>query len=136
MLSKLNLARGPPTPITTMLNYVLIGFPPDRPLHMIWAIQWDKLQWVAGGLSVGNGFGMKEILSNFVRHLSRTVPGVRCGSGDAVTIGSFRYCLGGSRIRATTPTDFLTARRLIIPNQWLMTERLINWSLSMTPSPG
>ncbi|MGL4250327.1 MAG: mechanosensitive channel MscK [Aeromonas sp.] len=129
VLSKLNLAQGTAYAITTMLNYVLIGFGSLTALSMM-GVQWDKLQWVAGGLSVGIGFGMKEILSNFVSGIiilfERPVR-----IGDTVTIGSFSGTVSKIRIRATTLTDF-DRKEVIIPNQQLMTERLINWSLSDT----
>ncbi len=129
VLSKLNLAQGTAYAITTMLNYLLIGFGSLTALSMM-GVQWDKLQWVAGGLSVGIGFGMKEILSNFVSGIiilfERPVR-----IGDTVTIGSFSGTVSRIRIRATTLTDF-DRKEVIIPNQQLMTERLINWSLSDT----
>ena len=129
VLSKLRLAQGTAYAFTTMLNYVLIGFGSLTALSMM-GVQWDKLQWVAGGLSVGIGFGMKEILSNFVSGIiilfERPVR-----IGDTVTIGSFSGTVSKIRIRATTLTDF-DRKEVIIPNQQLMTERLINWSLSDT----
>lgn len=129
VLSKLNLGQGTAYAITTMLNYLLIGFGSLTALSMM-GVQWDKLQWVAGGLSVGIGFGMKEILSNFVSGIiilfERPVR-----IGDTVTIGSFSGTVSKIRIRATTITDF-DRKEVIIPNQQLMTERLINWSLSDT----
>ncbi|MBL0563655.1 mechanosensitive channel MscK [Aeromonas hydrophila] len=129
VLSKLNLAQGAAYAITTMLNYVLIGFGSLTALSMM-GVQWDKLQWVAGGLSVGIGFGMKEILSNFVSGIiilfERPVR-----IGDTVTIGTFSGTVSRIRIRATTLTDF-DRKEVIIPNQQLVTERLINWSLSDT----
>ncbi|TFF78093.1 mechanosensitive channel MscK [Aeromonas taiwanensis] len=129
VLSRLNLAQGTAYAITTMLNYVLIGVGSLVALSMM-GVQWDKLQWVAGGLSVGIGFGMKEILSNFVSGIiilfERPVR-----IGDTVTIGTFSGTVSKIRIRATTLTDF-DRKEVIIPNQQLMTERLINWSLSDT----
>ncbi|KTA91943.1 hypothetical protein VO71_16585 [Aeromonas salmonicida subsp. smithia] len=129
VLSKLNLAQGTAYAITTILNYVLIGFGSLTALSMM-GVQWDKLQWVAGGLSVGIGFGMKEILSNFVSGII-----ILCERpvriGDTVTIGPFSGTVSRIRIRATTLTDF-DRKEVIIPNQQLMTERLINWSLSDT----
>ncbi|ELI6419118.1 TPA: mechanosensitive ion channel domain-containing protein [Aeromonas salmonicida subsp. salmonicida] len=111
------------------LSDVLIGFGSLTALSMM-GVQWDKLQWVAGGLSVGIGFGMKEILSNFVSGIiilfERPVR-----IGDTVTIGPFSGTVSRIRIRATTLTDF-DRKEVIIPNQQLMTERLINWSLSDT----
>ncbi len=129
VLSRLNLAQGTAYAITTMLNYLLIGFGSLTALSMM-GVQWEKLQWVAGGLSVGIGFGMKEILSNFVSGIiilfERPVR-----IGDTVTIGSFSGTVSRIRIRATTLTDF-DRKEVIIPNQQLMTERLTNWSLTDT----
>ncbi len=129
VLSKLNLAQGTAYAITTMLNYLLIGFGSLTALSMM-GVQWDKLQWVAGGLSVGIGFGMKEILSNFVSGIiilfERPVR-----IGDTVTIGTISGTVNKIRIRSTTLTDF-DRKEVIIPNQQLMIERLINWSLSDT----
>ncbi len=51
--------------------------------------------------------------------------------GDTVTIGTFSGTVSKIRIRATTITDF-DRKEVIIPNKVLMTERLINWSLSDT----
>ncbi|HHQ4530797.1 TPA: mechanosensitive ion channel domain-containing protein, partial [Aeromonas hydrophila] len=50
---------------------------------------------------------------------------------DTVTIGTFSGTVSKIRIRATTITDF-DRKEVIIPNKVLMTERLINWSLSDT----
>ncbi|MGL5039509.1 MAG: mechanosensitive channel MscK [Aeromonas sp.] len=129
VLSRLRLAQGTSYAFTTILNYLLIGFGTLTALSIM-GVQWDKLQWVAGGLSVGIGFGMKEILSNFVSGIiilfERPVR-----IGDTVTIGSFSGTVTKIRIRATTLTDF-DRKEVIIPNQQLMTERLINWSLTDT----
>ena len=49
--------------------------------------------------------------------------------GDTVTIGTISGTVNKIRIRSTTLTDF-DRKEVIIPNQQLMIERLINWSLS------
>ncbi len=62
---KLNLAQGTAYAITTMLNYVLIGVGTLTALSLM-GMQWDKLQWLAAGLTVGIGFGLQEVVGNFV----------------------------------------------------------------------
>jgi len=83
-------------------------------------------------LSVGLGFGLQEIVANFI-----------CGLiilferpfrvGDVVTIGDQTGTVTRIQIRATTVTDF-DRRELIVPNKEFITGKLINWSLQ-TLSP-
>lgn len=129
VLSKLRLAQGTAYAFTTMLNYVLIGVGTLTALSLM-GMQWDKLQWLAAGLMVGIGFGLQEIVGNFVSGIiilfERPVR-----IGDTVTIGTFSGAVTKIRIRATTITDF-DRKEVIIPNKALMTERLTNWSLTDT----
>ncbi len=129
VLSKLRLAQGTAYAFTTMLNYLLIGVGSLTALAML-GVQWEKLQWLAAGLSVGIGFGMQQIVSNFISGIiilfERPVR-----IGDTVTIGTISGTVNKIRIRSTTLTDF-DRKEVIIPNQQLMIERLINWSLSDT----
>lgn len=129
VLSKLSLAQGTAYAITTMLNYLLIGIGTLTALSML-GMQWEKLQWMAAGLTVGIGFGLGEIIGNFISGIiilfERPVR-----IGDTVTIGTFSGTVSKIRIRSTTITDF-DRKEVIIPNKVLMTERLINWSLSDT----
>jgi len=129
ILSKLKLERGTAYTITTMLNYVLLGVGVMVALSLL-GMQWDKLQWLAAALTVGIGFGLQEIVGNFVSGIiilfERPVR-----IGDTVTIGSFTGTVSKIRIRATTMLDF-DRKEVIIPNKELVTERLINWSLSDT----
>ncbi|MFT6985325.1 MAG: potassium efflux system protein [Psychromonas sp.] len=129
ILSKLSLERGTAYTITTMLNYVLLGVGVMVALSLL-GLQWDKLQWLAAALTVGIGFGLQEIVGNFVSGIiilfERPVR-----IGDTLTIGSFTGTVSKIRIRATTMLDF-DRKEVIIPNKELVTERLINWSLSDT----
>ena len=90
-------------------------------------IKWANLQWLVAALSVGLGFGLQEIVANFV-----------CGLivlferpfriGDTVTIGDISGTVTRIRIRATTVADF-DRKELIVPNKEFIVGRLINWSL-------
>jgi len=87
-----------------------------------------QLKWLVSALSVGLGFGLQEIVANFV-----------CGLivlferpfriGDTVTIGGISGTVTRIRIRATTVADF-DRKELIVPNKEFIVGRLINWSLS------
>jgi potassium efflux system protein len=91
-------------------------------------LQWAKLQWLIAALGVGLGFGLQEIVANFI-----------CGLivlferpfrvGDTVTVGETSGTVSRIRIRATTITDW-DRRELIVPNKEFITGKLINWSLS------
>jgi potassium efflux system protein len=86
------------------------------------------LQWLIAALGVGLGFGLQEIVANFV-----------CGLivlferpfivGDTVTIGDINGTVSRIRIRATTVIDW-DRKELIVPNKEFVVGRLINWSLS------
>ncbi|MGL5291913.1 MAG: mechanosensitive channel MscK, partial [Vibrionaceae bacterium] len=129
VLSKMGLAKGSGYTITTMINYILMGVSTLTALSLI-GMPWEKLQWLAAGLTVGIGFGLQEVVGNFVSGIIILFEKpIRIG--DTVTIGTFSGNVSKIRIRATTITDF-DRKEVIIPNKLVMTERLINWSLTDT----
>ncbi len=90
-------------------------------------VNWSELQWVVAALGVGLGFGLQEIVANFVSGLiilfERPIR-----VGDVVTIGELRGTVNNIRIRATTITDF-DGRQVILPNKTIITENVTNWTL-------
>jgi potassium efflux system protein len=90
-------------------------------------IDWSKLQWIVAALGVGLGFGLQEIVANFVSGLiilfERPVR-----VGDTVTIGNLSGTVSNIKIRATTITDFEN-REVILPNKSIITENVTNWTL-------
>ena len=91
-------------------------------------LRWSSIQWLVAALGVGLGFGLQEVVANFI-----------CGLiilferpfrvGDVVTIGDQTGAVTRIQIRATTITDW-DRRELIVPNKEFITGKLINWSLS------
>ncbi|QCT20175.1 mechanosensitive channel MscK [Jejubacter calystegiae] len=129
ILSRLKMRQGSSYAITTILNYVIIATGAIAVLGSL-GISWDKLQWMAAGLSVGLGFGLQEVFGNFIAGLMILFERpVRIG--DTITIGTYSGTVSKIRIRATTLTDF-DHKEIIVPNKAFVTERLINWSLSDT----
>ncbi|MFO8008825.1 MAG: mechanosensitive ion channel [Candidatus Brocadiia bacterium] len=91
-------------------------------------ITWEKVQWLAAAITVGLGFGLQEIFSNFVSGLiilfERPMR-----VGDTVTVGDVTGTVTKIRIRATTILDW-DRKELVVPNREFITGRLINWTLS------
>ena len=91
-------------------------------------IRWSSLQWLVAALGVGLGFGLQEIVANFVSGLIVLFERPY-RVGDFVTVGEVSGTVTRIRIRATTVRD-LDRRELIVPNKNFITGELINWSLS------
>lgn len=129
ILSRLHLAQGSAYATTTLLSYVIYGFGFVTALSIL-GVSWDKLQWLVAALSVGIGFGMQEIIANFISGLiilfERPVR-----IGDTVTVGGVSGSVNRIRIRATHIID-ADRKVVVVPNKTFITSQLINWTLSDT----
>ena len=91
-------------------------------------IGWSDVQWLVAALSVGIGFGLQEIVANFVSGLIvLTERPIRIG--DVVTVGSISGTVARIHARATVVVDF-DGKEVIIPNKAFITEQVVNWTLS------
>jgi potassium efflux system protein len=127
VLQHLDLAPGSHYTINTLVRYVVVTIGIFSVLSIIgW--NWSRIQWLVAALSVGLGFGLQEIVANFVSGLiilfERPVR-----VGDTVTVGSLTGRVSRVRIRATTITDF-DRKEIIVPNKSFITEQVVNWTLS------
>jgi potassium efflux system protein len=91
-------------------------------------VSWSSLKWLVAALSVGIGFGLQEIVANFISGLiilfERPIR-----VGDLVTVGDVDGSVTKIRIRATTITNW-DRKEYIVPNKEFITGRLMNWTLS------
>jgi len=127
LLRRLPMDRGSRNAITTIFSYAITALGIIVAFTAI-GIKWSSLQWLVAALGVGIGFGLQEIVANFI-----------CGLivlferpyrvGDTVTIGDVTGTVTRIRIRATTVMDW-DRKELIVPNKEFITGRLVNWSLS------
>jgi potassium efflux system protein len=89
---------------------------------------WSEIQWLVAALGVGIGFGLQEIVANFISGLiilfERPIR-----VGDVVTVGNVDGVVTKIRIRATTIRDW-DRKELLVPNKEFITQQLLNWSLS------
>ncbi len=127
LLQSASVSSGSRYTITTLVNYIIIGFGFFTIFKMLGA-EWDKLQWLFAALSVGIGFGLQEIVANFISGIiilfERPIR-----VGDYVSVGDNEGVVSKIQIRATT---ILTRDRkeLLVPNKEFITGQLLNWSLS------
>ena len=88
----------------------------------------SQLGWLVAALGVGLGFGLQEIVSNFVCGLILLLERpVRVG--DTVTIDGVSGTITRINIRSTTVTDWNKLEN-VIPNKNFITQKFTNWSLS------
>jgi potassium efflux system protein len=123
----MNLAPGSGYAITTLITYIIVIIGVVLTLGALGA-QWSKLQWLVAALGVGLGFGLQEIVANFVSGIiilfERPIR-----VGDTVTVGGKTGTVARIRIRATTLIDW-DRKEQIIPNKTFVTQDLTNWTLS------
>ncbi|WP_051023743.1 mechanosensitive ion channel domain-containing protein [Thiorhodovibrio frisius] len=93
-------------------------------------LSWSQVQWLVAALSVGIGFGLQEIVANFISGLiilfERPIR-----VGDVVSIGDTTGMVTRIQIRATTIRNW-DKQELLVPNKEFITGRLLNWSLTDT----
>jgi potassium efflux system protein len=93
-------------------------------------LRWGELQWMLAALTVGLGFGLQEVVANFVSGVIILFERP-ARVGDTITIGEYSGTVARIRTRATTIIDG-DNREVVVPNKMFITERLINWTLSDT----
>ncbi|WP_286237433.1 mechanosensitive ion channel domain-containing protein [Neptuniibacter halophilus] len=127
VLRNLELAPGTGYAISSLIKYVLI-LVGVLGAFSSFGLEWGKLQWLVAALGVGLGFGLQEIVANFVSGLIILFEKpVRIG--DTVTIDGLTGTVTRIQIRATTIIDW-DRKEVIIPNKTFITQQLINWSLT------
>lgn len=127
LLQRLPLDAGARYAFTSLTQYSIAGVG----LFMAFStmgLQWDKLQWLIAALGVGLGFGLQEIVANFVSGIILLFERpIRVG--DVVTVDKTTGVVTRIQIRATTITNY-DRQELVVPNKEFITGRLINWTLS------
>jgi potassium efflux system protein len=127
--SRTDVSAGTRYTVSTLLNYIILGVGILVALSRL-GLDWSKLQWLVAALGVGIGFGLQEIVANFICGLiilfERPL-----SVGDLITVGDQDGVVTRIRIRATTIRDW-DNKELVIPNKEIITGRLLNWSLTDT----
>lgn len=88
----------------------------------------SQLALILGALSVGIGLGLQDVVKNFVSGLILMVERP-VQPGDIVEVSNTTGRVRDIGMRATTLTTFEGAD-VIVPNGMLLSEKMINWTLS------
>ncbi|MEM1441118.1 MAG: mechanosensitive ion channel domain-containing protein [Verrucomicrobiota bacterium] len=127
ILRRLDIDPGTRTAITTLAKYAIVAIGAVILFNEI-GIDWSKFGWIAAALGVGIGFGLQEVVANFI-----------CGIillferpirvGDVVTVDGIDGVVSKIQIRATTITNW-DRKEFIVPNKNFITGTVLNWTLS------
>ena len=91
-------------------------------------VDWSQFGWIAAALSVGLGFGLQEVVANFVCGIILLFERpVRVG--DIVTVDGIDGVVSRIQIRATTITNW-DRKEFVVPNKQFVTGTVLNWTLS------
>ncbi|HRP98472.1 MAG TPA: mechanosensitive ion channel, partial [Rhodocyclaceae bacterium] len=127
LLQRLPLDAGARYAITALSQYLIAGIGLIVAFKTM-GLHWSGLQWLVAALGVGLGFGLQEIVANFVSGIILLFERpIRVG--DTVTIDGTTGVVTKIRIRATTITNY-DKQELVVPNKEFITGRLINWTLT------
>ncbi|MGF1580912.1 MAG: mechanosensitive ion channel domain-containing protein [Gemmataceae bacterium] len=126
-LQRLPIDAGSRYAISALLRYALVITGVIVSLNMI-GIRWSQYQWLVAAATVGLGFGLQEIFSNFVSGLIvLTERPIRIG--DIVTVDDVSGVVTKISLRATTIHGW-DRKEYIVPNKYFITGRVLNWTLS------
>jgi len=127
LLKNTEITAGSRYTITTLTGYVITAIGALLVFNQL-GLSWGQVQWLVAALGVGIGFGLQEIVANFISGLiilfERPVR-----VGDIVTIGDTTGTVSKIEIRATTIRNW-DKQELLVPNKEFITGRLLNWTLT------
>jgi len=127
LLPRLPLHRGLPYAISTVTYYLLLVLVAVTALSGA-GIELNKFTVLTGALGVGLGFGLQNIVNNFVSGLillfERPIH-----VGDTVDVGGLVGIVRRIGARSSTVVTFQGAE-VIVPNSNLLSNQVINWTLS------
>jgi small-conductance mechanosensitive channel len=127
VLARMPLPRGVPSAISAAANYTILFL--GILLAMSAAgLSLERVTLLAGAIGVGIGFGLQNVVNNFVSGLILLVERPM-RIGDVVEIGTTVGTVRRIGIRSSTLRTFEGAE-VIVPNGSLIAERLTNWTFS------
>ena len=126
VLPALSLPLGVGHSIATLSYYTVLFLGLLTSLALA-GFQVGQLAIVFGALGVGIGFGLQDVVKNFVSGLILMFERP-LRPGDVVDVAATYGTVRGIGLRATTITTFEGAD-VVVPNGMLLADKLVNWTL-------
>jgi potassium efflux system protein len=127
LLARLNISAGSRYAISSLTQYAIVSVVIVMLFDLLGG-SWSEIQWLIAALGVGIGFGLQEIVANFICGLILLFERpIRIG--DIVTVGETSGVVTRIQIRSTTVRNW-DQQELLVPNKEFITGRLLNWTLS------
>jgi small-conductance mechanosensitive channel len=126
VMPRVELPRGVPSTISKITHYIilLIGF---FVVVAMLGLDFGKLAIILGALSVGIGFGLQNVVNNFISGLillfERPIK-----EGDRIDLGTTSGVVRKIGMRASVVETWQGAD-VIVPNATLVSSELVNWTL-------
>ncbi|NOX45957.1 MAG: mechanosensitive ion channel [Chlorobi bacterium] len=127
LFPRIELPRGIPGAISMVVRYFIIGWGIYIALESA-NIDLSGFGLLAGALGVGIGFGLQNIVANFISGLILTFERP-IQTGDTIEVGTLMGNVINIGVRASTIQTF-DGSEVIVPNSNLITHEVINWTLS------
>ncbi len=126
-LVRTKLPKGVPAAISVTVRYFIIVLGLSMALGAA-GIDLGKFGLIAGALGVGIGFGLQNIVSNFISGLI-LVYERPINVGDTIEVENLMGIVNKVGVRASNVRTFDGAE-VVVPNGNLISNQLINWTLS------
>lgn len=127
LFGRMNLPRGIPSAISLSIYYFIIAIGFFLALSQS-GVDLSQISIIFGALSVGIGFGLQNIISNFISGIilafERPIQ-----EGDTIEVGSLMGEVKSIGIRSSKVRIF-DGSEVIVPNNNLISNEVINWTLS------
>lgn len=127
VLPRTSMSLGSRSAITQGSGYVVLGFGLFTSLAAV-GFELDKIAILVSALGVGIGFGLQNIVQNFVAGII-LIFGRPINVGDRVQVGELLGTVSKVGFRAST-VNTIQGAEVIVPNSQFVADQVINWSLS------
>ncbi len=124
---RIRLPRGVPGAISMITRYIIVAFG----IYFVLAaagIDLSKFGMIAGALGVGIGFGLQNIVFNFIAGLVLAFERP-FQVGDVIEVGKFMGTVTSIGVRSSNIKTY-DGSEIIVPNGDLISNDVVNWTLS------
>jgi len=127
LFPRIELPRGVPGAVSMIIKYIIVGFGIYFVLSVA-GIDLGKFGLIAGALGVGIGFGLQNIVFNFIAGLVLAFERP-FQVGDVIEVDKLMGTVTSIGVRSSTIKTY-DGSEVIVPNGNLISTDVINWTLS------